>query len=124
MARDTWQRVRLLSAFGRLFPYLGTSIDTLIQAERHSLPMGTTVVLVSAATVLCEVTIEQLLDLRRHGAAVHLALTGDPESRVAATTYDIPVHRLGGREVWHELLTHLDHEDPHPGRSASALHLD
>jgi uncharacterized protein (DUF58 family) len=124
MARDTWQRVRLLSAFGRLFPYLGASIDMLIQAERHSLPMGCTVVLVSAATVLREATIERLLDLRRHGAAVHLALTGDPESRISAATYNIPVHRLGGREVWHELLTHLDDEDPNPGRSATALHLD
>ena len=70
-------------------------------------------------------TVESLVDLRAHGAVVHLALTGDPESKVSAETYDVPVHRLGGREVWHELTRNAGdegHDDI--GRSRAPLYLD
>ena len=80
MASDSGQREQLLSALGRLLPYFGSPMDALIEAERFTLPIGTTVVLVSAAAVLRETTIENLVDLRTHGAVVHLALTGDADS--------------------------------------------
>ena len=100
-------------------------MDALIDAERFTLPLGTTVVLVCATAVLREETVESLVDLRAHGAAVHLALTGDPESKVGAETYDVPMHRLGGREVWHELTRNAGdegHDDI--GRSRAPLYLD
>ena len=93
MASDSGQREQLLSALGRLLPYFGSPMDALIEAERFTLPIGTTVVLVSAAAVLRETTIENLVDLRTHGAVVHLALTGDADSTVGTDTYDLPVHR-------------------------------
>src|SRR6266702_5067775 len=125
MGSDSGQREQLLSALGRLLPYFGSSMDALIEAEQFTLPIGTTVVLVSAAAVLGETTIENLVDLRTHGAVVHLALTGDADSKVGTDTYDLPVHNVGGREVWHELVTAISNEKhEHTGRSAKSLYLD
>jgi len=125
LASDSAQCEHLLSALGRLLPYFGSPMDALIDAERFTLPLGTTVVLVSAAAVIRETTVESLVDLRTHGAAVHLALTGDPETKVGTDTYDLPVHRLGGREVWHELIRSSGDERPENiGRSTASLHLD
>ena len=125
LASDSAQCEHLLSALGRLLPYFGSPMDALIDAERFTLPLGTTVVLVSAAAVIRETTVESLVDLRTHGAAVHLALTGDPETKVGTDTYDLPVHRLGGREVWHELIrSSSDERHENIGRSTASLHLD
>jgi uncharacterized protein (DUF58 family) len=118
------QRELLLSALGRLVPYFGSPMDVLIEDERATLPIGTTVILVSAAAALHETTIESLVNLRTHGAVVHLALTGDDESPVGAETYDLPVHRLGGRELWHELVRTASSEDDSIGRSTTSLYLD
>jgi uncharacterized protein (DUF58 family) len=104
MASDSAQRERILSALGRLLAYFGSPIDGLIELEQATLPIGTTVVLLSAATALSEATVERLIEMRRHGCAVHLTLTGDKSGKVGAETYDLPVHHLGGREVWHELV--------------------
>ncbi len=125
LASDRGQRERVLSALGRLVPYFGSAMDTLIEIERVTLPIGTTVVLVSAATALHEATVESLVDLRTRGAAVYLALTGDADSTVGADTYDLPVHQLGGREVWHELVSTVgDETSDNLGRSATGLYLD
>lgn len=125
IASESSQRQHILSALGRLLPYFGSPMDTLIEAERFMLPPGTTIVLVSAAAALHETTIESLVDLRAHGAVVHLALTGDAESKIGADTYDLPLHHLGGREVWHQLVTTIDDERrENTGRSATSLYLD
>jgi hypothetical protein len=124
LASGSEQGEHILSALGRLVPYFGSPMDTLIEAERATLPIGTTVVLVSAAAALHEATVESLVSLRTHGAVVHLALAGDDDSKEGAETYDLPVHRLGGREVWHELVRTASHEDDSIGRSTTGLHLD
>jgi uncharacterized protein (DUF58 family) len=125
LATGSAQREPLLSALGRLLPYFGSPMDTLIEAERFALPIGTTVIFVGAAAALREATVESLVDLRMHGAAVHLALAGDPESKVNTDTYDLPVHHLGGREVWRELTRSIgDESNDTIGRSAASLHLD
>jgi hypothetical protein len=125
MASDSGQREQILSALGRLLPYFGSPMDALIEAERFTLPIGTTVVLVSAAAVLRETTVENLVDLRTHGAVVHLTLTGDTDSKVGTDTYDLPVHHIGGREVWHELITAVSNErHENIGRSSKSLYLD
>jgi hypothetical protein len=36
--------------------------------------------------------------------SVHLALTGDADEALPVETADVPVHQLGGREVWYALL--------------------
>jgi uncharacterized protein (DUF58 family) len=116
------QRERLLTALSRLIPYFGSPMDTLIERERLSLPLGTTVVLVGAAAALSEATVDSLLALRSHGAAVHLALAGNPDDEVATDTCDLPVHRLGGRELWHELITTIgEGGDEDAGRSTTSI---
>jgi uncharacterized protein (DUF58 family) len=125
IARDSGQREHMLSALGRLLPYFGSPMDTLIEAESASLPIGATIVLVSAAGVLRETTVESLMNLRMHGAVVQLLLTGDSDSKVGAATYDLPVHRVGGRELWHELVNTTNGEGYDTiGRSTTSLHLD
>lgn len=125
MASDSGQREHLLAALGRLLPYFGSSMSTLIDEEQRQLPLGTTVVFVGAAPALQASTVERLIDLRSHGAAVHLVLTGDWERKVGAETYDLPVHRVGGREVWHDLITAIGDETQDTiGRSATSLYLD
>ncbi len=121
LASDAGQRERILSALARLIPYFGSPIDELIEAERDALPPGTTVVLISAAAVLRDATIERLMDLRTRGAVVHLALTGEEENNVSKETYDLSLHHLGGKEVWHELLKTVNDDT---SRSATSLYLD
>ncbi len=125
MASDSSQREHLLSALGRLLPYFGSSMDALIDEEQRRLLLGTTVIFVSAAQALHASTIERLIDLRSHGASVHLALTGDQERKMSAETYDLPVHRAGGKEVWHELIATIgDEAQDYAGRSTTSLYLD
>lgn len=123
LASDNGQPERILTALGRLLPYFGSPMDALIDAERFTLPLGTTVALVSAAAVLSEATIESLIDLSARGSSVHLALTGE-QSDLRVETYDLPAYWLGGRETWHALINTLA-TDQHEGsgRSATSLHL-
>ncbi len=123
LSSDGGQPERILAALGRLLPYFGSPMDALIEAERFTLPIGTTVVLVSAAAVLRETTIERLVDLRDHGAAVHLALTGEARD-LDTDTYDLPVSWLGGRETWHALVNTISGEQQEKsGTSATSLQL-
>ncbi|HEY7413560.1 MAG TPA: DUF58 domain-containing protein, partial [Ktedonobacteraceae bacterium] len=108
LARSQQQRERVLSVLGQLVPYFSTSIHTLMEEARRSLPMGTTVVLVSAAQALQEETIACLLDMRLHGAAVHIVATGDEPNQVHEEMSGISVHYAGGREKWHELVETVD----------------
>lgn len=122
IASDSAQRERILTALGRLLPYTGSPMDAIIEAEQATLPIGATVVLVSAGSVLREATIERLAEIRRRGCVVHLALTGDADSKIGAETYDLPVHHLGGRDVWHELVQHAgDEQSGIPGQSSTPL---
>jgi uncharacterized protein (DUF58 family) len=110
MAGGEAQRERILSALGRLIPYFGSPMDALIDMERPYLPIGTTVLLVSAAAVLRETTIESLIDLRSRGATVQLILTGEEGGKIGAETYDLPIYHIGGRERWHELTQNIANE--------------
>jgi hypothetical protein len=88
-------------------------------------PLGTTILLVSATTTLEEGTIERLRDMRRRAAAVHLALTGDPNREPMSGTYDFPVYYLGGKEKWHELISTVgDEKSGTVGTSSTSLQLD
>jgi len=88
-------------------------------------PLGTTVLLVSATSSLDKGTIERLLDLRMRGAAVHLILTGNSAVNGNVETYDLPVHYVGGKEKWHELIRTVGNEKSGTvGTSTSILRLD
>jgi uncharacterized protein (DUF58 family) len=117
IGRDTTQRERLLTALARLIPYFGSPMNHLLAAEARGLGIGTTVVFIGVARAVRVEVVAALLDLRRHGAAVHLILTGDPDEAVATDTGDLPVQRAGGREVWHALRASS-------GDAATSLRLD
>jgi hypothetical protein len=93
--------------------------------EESVFPLGTTILLISAATSLNEGTIERLLDLRMRGAAIHFVLTGHPDASGNIETYDLPVHYAGGKEKWHELIRTVGNEKSGAvGISTSILRLD
>jgi uncharacterized protein (DUF58 family) len=123
MARGHEQHRALLTALGQLGSYASADMVSVIEAERWSLPMGTTVLFVSTVAVVQEETVAYLSDLQGHGASVHLALTGDPEQQLEIDPAALPVCRLGGREVWHELLTACTAEEQSADRSTTAFHL-
>ena len=122
---DDGQYERLLSTLGRLVPQSSGSIDTLMDMEESMFPFGTTVLLVSANSSLHAGTIERLLDLRMRGTAVHLVLTGNSNANEPIETYDFPVHYVGGKEKWHELIRTVGNDkNGAVGTSSSILRLD
>jgi hypothetical protein len=59
------------------------------------------------------------------GTAVHLVLTGNPDASETVETYDLPVHYVGGKEKWHELIRTIGNEtNGAVGTSSSILRLD
>jgi uncharacterized protein (DUF58 family) len=124
-ASDYGHYERLLSTLARLAPQYSGSIGTLIDMQESMFPLGTTVLLISATSSLNEGTIERLLDMCIRGAAVHLILTGDSEANMNVETYDLPVHYVGGKEKWHELIRTVGNEKSGTvGTSTSVLRLD
>jgi uncharacterized protein (DUF58 family) len=113
---DNGQAERILSTLACLVPRQSSSIGVVIEQEAKMFPRGTTVFLVSAASTLSESTVERLVDQRRRGVAVHLALTGDFRPESLLDTYDLPVHYLGGKRKWHELIA----ASTSPGHEGSA----
>ncbi len=103
-ASDHKQYELLLSTLARLVPQYNSSIRAVIDMEEEMFPGGTTILLVSAASSLDEETVERMLEFRRRGNAVYLALTNDSDEEKRIPTYDLPTHFLGGKEQWRELL--------------------
>jgi hypothetical protein len=114
---------RILSTLACLVPEYHVPIERIIETEDMMFPLGTTVVLVSAASTLSELTVAQLVDQRMRGAAVYLALTGK-EEETSVDTYDLPVFYPGGREKWHELITTVNEGQYEAGTSSTFLQLD
>lgn len=122
-ASDHKQYEVLLSTLGRLVPQYNSSIRAVIDMEEEMFPGGTTILLVSAASSLDEETVERLLELRRRGNAVYLALTNDIDEEKRIPTYDLPAHFLGGKERWRELLKAAGEKKPADNSNAgSATH--
>ena len=122
MARGAQQQASLLGALGQLQTYFSFPMEQVIDAERSTLPYGTTVVLIGTIATLQEGTIQRLLELRRRGAAVHLALTGEAGATLPVATGDLPIHRLGGKEVWYALLQDAAEQKAESG--IASVHLD
>jgi uncharacterized protein (DUF58 family) len=125
LARDDAQLERILSSLARLVPYFGSPMHKLIESEYAAASAGAIVILVSPSQVLSEETLESLLALRARGAEVHLALTGDSADDPPVETYDLPLHYLGGKEKWHELIAATNANDDLPGeRNTATIRLD
>lgn len=125
-AADPQQGERLLRALACLVPESSVPLQVVLERVVGVEAVGTTVLLVSAATALSERAIELLLDLERRGTDAHLVLTGEADQETVSETAALPVHWLGGKEIWHALLGTLE-DAPQRGdrdvRTAS-LHLD
>jgi uncharacterized protein (DUF58 family) len=103
-AIDEGQYERLLSMLARLVPRHTMLMEETIEMEQHLFQPGTVVVLVSAAKAVSEETAGRLLDMRKRGVAVQLALTGEVSDITTIEAYDLPIQYLGGSEQWHELI--------------------
>ena len=124
-SRDYGQYEQILSMLAQLAPKFTTPIDTMLASEDDMFPFGTTVVLVSATSALTDETLEQLIELRSRGAVVYLVLLGHKEEKTSLSTYNLPVHYVGGSEKWHELVATVSTtEDGKLGTSTTALSLD
>ena len=103
-ALNEGQYERVLSMLARLVPRHTMPMEEVIDMEQRMFQPGTTVVLVSAATAVSEETAGRLLDMRKRGIAVHLALPGKSNAATKVEAFGLSVHYLGGREQWHELI--------------------
>jgi len=109
------QLQRLLEALARMQPYFGISMQRLIAREQHALPIGATIVYITAAVALSPNVVAQLERLKRRGYVVAVLLTGD----APADTRSLLTYRLGGEESWNDLITYAtrrfrhepDHQD-------------
>lgn len=103
-ASDHKQYELLLSTLARLVPQYNSSIRAVIDMNEEMFAGSATILLVSAASSIDEGTIERLLELRRRGNAVYLALMHDTDEEKPVPTYGLPLYSLGGKEEWRELL--------------------
>jgi uncharacterized protein (DUF58 family) len=99
------QRERILSSLARLQPHLGAPIEALIDYHRRSFVAGTTAILISSTHALRQQTIEYLAELQPHGVGAHIVLIGSTYDLNRLPTFDIPMHYIGGKEVWDALVT-------------------
>jgi uncharacterized protein (DUF58 family) len=94
------QLPRVLEALARLIPYFGSLMEELLAAEQSRLPVGTTIVLVSAAGAVTPALVTTLLQARARGHEVALLLSGDAPVEAPG----LAIYRLGKEEVWHEIV--------------------
>lgn len=108
------QEVKILDGLSRLLPYYGLPMDELIASEQRRLPFGATIVYIGAEAAVDVPLIVALRRLREKGHAVSLLLTQadstdsvDPAQPAPSGGLmhlaDLPVHYLGGRQLWREL---------------------
>ena len=110
-AHDEMHYECLLSVLARLVPSSTCPLENVLEEEDAVFSSGTTVILISATTTLTEATVEYFLYLQRRGVALHLALLGNVEEDITIETFDLPVHHVGGREKWHELVQTANNEE-------------
>ena len=94
------QLPRVLEALARLIPYFGSPLDEVLSAEQSRLPVGSSIILVSAAAAVTPALVATLVQARRRGHAVALLLSGDEPVEALG----LPGYRLGKEEVWHEIM--------------------
>ena len=124
-SRDYGQYEQILSTLAQLAPQSTSRIELVLATEEDMFPVGTTIVLVSATSVLTDDTLEQLESLRRRGALVHLVLLGHKAEKTSLETYSLPVQYVGGSEKWRELVATVSTAtDGTLGTSTTALVLD
>ncbi len=94
------QRQRIMEALARVQGYFGSNIGDLLQSERHRLPAGTTIVLITST--LSEQLVDQLVYLRQSGHSVAILFVGDapPPFKLGG----LPIYYIGGEAIWQEFV--------------------
>jgi uncharacterized protein (DUF58 family) len=90
---------RILLTLARLQPYFGIGMTSLLAREEPRLPIGSTIIAITAAAALPTDLVARLERLARHGHQVALLLTGN----APAETGTLTTYRLGDEEAWNVL---------------------
>ena len=104
---------RILAALAGLLPYKSSSLAKTIMMHPTLFVPGTTILLVSAVASLEEETMAFLLDVQRRGMPGYVFVTG--EGKLPAGE-NLPIKHIGGKDLWHELITTANSDSTHPGR--------
>jgi uncharacterized protein (DUF58 family) len=103
-ASDQAQYARLLSVLASFVAYDSSPIEQIMDEADAMFVPGTTVVFISTLTALNANAVERLWEHQARSITALIALAGEPGEKIATETHDLPVHRLGGREQWYELI--------------------
>jgi Uncharacterized conserved protein (some members contain a von Willebrand factor type A (vWA) domain) len=95
------QYQRILDNLARLQTQGLTPLEEVLFAERHRLPAGSTIVIITNS--VNERLTEQLVHLRRNGYAVTILFVGD--NAIPQRIAGIKVYPLGGEQTWEKLYT-------------------
>lgn len=103
-ASDQGQYARLLSTLASFGLHDSAPIAQVMDEADAMFVPGTTVVFTGTLASLHTNAVERLQQYRARGITALLALAGEPDEKIATEALDLPVHRLGGREQWYELI--------------------
>jgi uncharacterized protein (DUF58 family) len=108
-ASNPAQLGRVQEGLARLIAGTGLPMETVLTAEQGRLPLGTTVIFIGAEAVLDVPLIVAMRRLKAAGHDVTLLLTGAAETAAAESgarlqLAGLTIHRIGGREIWNELV--------------------
>lgn len=116
-ASNPAQLTRALEGLARLLPFSGLPMEQIVAREQGRLPLGTTIVYVGAEAAVDVALIVALRRMQAAGHSVTLLLTGAVENRAvqpdgaaagpAMNLAGLTAHRLGGRELWSELVAEV-----------------
>ena len=123
-ASDQGQYARLLSLLASFVAYHSSPIEQIMHEADAMFMPGTTVVFIGTLAALNAKAVERLWEHQERGITTLLALAGEPGEKIATETYDLPVHGLGGREQWYELIQSFGDEQSatnHPAPGAFQL---
>ena len=103
------QKERILETLARVPQQKGMPITTLLAGMRQHFVPGTTVVYIGTVNSAVRNTVEYLAELRRNDLAMHLAIVGDRTALPYLPPSDLPMHYVGGEEVWNAIITTTRH---------------
>jgi uncharacterized protein (DUF58 family) len=104
------QLMRILDGLAQLLPYYGLPMDQVMLAEQRRLPFGATIVYLGTEAVVDVPLIVALRQLHSHGHPVSLllarsGLTLADEASETVHLSDLPVHYIGGRADWQDIVS-------------------
>ncbi len=108
------QLPRILETLARLIPYFGSPMEDVLGTEQAHLPIGSTIIVVSAAAAVTPALLDTLLQTCARGYAVALLLSGDAPLDAPG----LSVYRLGAEEIWHDIVAQATR--PEPAQAAEA----